>query len=70
MVILSIEEEKEVDVEEDESGSMRDPQKDLMEEWKEDSPMVMEEKLKRRDKSSAYYERSAGQTGRRVVCVE
>ena len=44
MVILSIEEE----VEEDESGSMRDPQKDLMEEWEEDSPMVMEEKLEER----------------------
>ena len=44
MVILSIEEE----VEEDESGSMRDPQKDLMEEWEEDSLMVMEEKLEER----------------------
>ena len=48
MVILSIEEEEEVEVEEDESGSMRDLHKDLMEEWEEDSPMVMEEKLEER----------------------
>ena len=48
MVILSIEEEEEVEVEEDDSASMRDPQKDLMEEWEEDSPMVMEGKLEER----------------------
>ena len=48
MVILSIEEEEEVEVEEDESGLMRDPKKDLMEEWEEDSPRVMEEKLEGR----------------------
>ena len=46
MVILSIEEE--VEVEEDNSDSMRDLQKDQMEEWEEDSPMVMEEKLEER----------------------
>ena len=45
-MILSIEEE--VEVEEGESGSMRDPQKDLMEDWEEDSPVVMEEKLEER----------------------
>ena len=41
MIIPSIEEE----VEEDENGSMRDPQKDQMEDWEEDSPMEMEERL-------------------------
>ena len=40
MVILSIEKEEEVEVEEDESGSIRDSQKDLMEEWEENSPLV------------------------------
>ena len=46
MVIPSIEEE--VEVEEDENGSMRDPQKDQMEDWEEDSPMEMEERLEER----------------------
>ena len=48
MVIPSKEEKEEVEVEEDESGSMRDPQKNQMEEWEEDSPMIMEEKLEER----------------------
>ena len=45
VVIPSIEEEEEVEVEE---GSMRDLQKDQMEEWEEDSPVEMEERLEER----------------------
>ena len=45
MVIPSIEEEEEVEVEDDENGSMRDLQKDQMEEWEDDSPVEMEERL-------------------------
>ena len=48
MVITSIEEEEEVEVEEDENGSMRDPWRDQMEDWEEDSPMEMEERLEER----------------------
>ena len=39
MVIPSIEEEEEVEVEEDGNGLMKDLQKDQMEDWEEDSPM-------------------------------
>ena len=46
MVIPSIEEE--VEVEEDENGSTKGPQRDQMEDWKEDSLMEMEERLKER----------------------
>ena len=46
MVIPSIEEE--VEVEEDGNGLMKDPQKGQMEDWKEDPPMEMEERLKER----------------------
>ena len=45
MVIPSIEEEEEVEVEEDKNGSTKGPQKDPMEDWEEDSPMEMEERL-------------------------
>ena len=45
MVIPSIEEEEEVEVEEDENGSMKGLQRDQMEDWEEDSPMEMEERL-------------------------
>ena len=48
MVIPSIEEEEEVEVEEDENGSMRDLQSDQMEDYEEDSPMEMEERLDER----------------------
>ena len=48
MVIPSIEEEEEVEVEEDENGSMKGPQRDQMEDWEEDSPMEMEERLEER----------------------
>ena len=48
MAIPSIEEEEEVEVEEGKNGSMRDPHKDQMEEWEEDSPMEMEERLEER----------------------
>ena len=41
MVTPSIEEE--VEVEEGESGSMKEQWKDQMEDWEEDSPMEMEE---------------------------
>ena len=41
-------EEEEVEVEEGENGSMKDPQKDQMEEWEEDSPMEMEGRLEER----------------------
>ena len=41
VVILSIEEEEEVEVEEDGNGLMKDPQKGQMEDWEEDSPMEM-----------------------------
>ena len=44
MVIPSLEEE----VEEDENGSMKGPQRDQMEDWEEDSPMEMEERLEER----------------------
>ena len=46
MVIPSIEEEEEV--EEDRNGLLKDPQKDQMEDWEEDSPMEMEERLEER----------------------
>ena len=46
MVIPSIKEEEEV--EEDGDGLMKDPQKDQMEDWEEDSPMEMEERLEER----------------------
>ena len=46
MVIPSIEEE--VEVEEDGNGLMKDPQKGQMEDWEEDSPMEMEERLEER----------------------
>ena len=42
MVIPSIEEEEEVEVEEDGNGSVKDPQKGQMEEWE------MEERLEER----------------------
>ena len=50
MVIPSIEEEEEeeVEVEEDGNGLMKDPQKGQMEDWEEDSPMEMEERLEER----------------------
>ena len=48
MVIPSIEEEEVVEVVEDEYGSMRDPQRDQTEEWEEDSPVDMEERLEKR----------------------
>ena len=43
MVILSIEEE--VEVEEDGNGLMTDPPKGQMEDWEEDFPMEMKERL-------------------------
>ena len=43
MVIPSIEEE--VEVEEDRNGLVKDLQKGQMEDWEEDSPMEMEERL-------------------------
>ena len=43
MVIPSIEEEEEVEVEEDGIGLMNDPQKGQMEVWKENFPVEMEE---------------------------
>ena len=46
MVIPSIEEE--VEVEEDENGSMKGPQRDQMQDWEEDSPVEMEERLEER----------------------
>ena len=46
MVIPSIEEEEEV--EEDENGSTKGPQRDQMEDWEEDLPMEMEERLEER----------------------
>ena len=48
MVIPSIEQEEEVEVEEDKNGSMREPQRDQMEDWEENSPMEMEERLEER----------------------
>ena len=48
MVIPSIEEEGEVKVEEDRNGLVKDPQKGQMEDWEEDSPVEMEEKLEER----------------------
>ena len=45
MVIPSIEEEEEVEVEEDGNGLVKDPQKGQMEDWEEDSPLEMEERL-------------------------
>ena len=47
MVIPSIKEEEEVEIEEDGNDLAKDPQKDQMEDWKEDSPMEMEESLER-----------------------
>ena len=47
-VIPSIEEEEEVEVEEDKNGSMKGPQRDQMEDWEEDSPVEMEERLEER----------------------
>ena len=46
MVIPSIEEE--VEVEEDGNGLVKDLQKGQMEDWEEDSPMEMEERLEER----------------------
>ena len=46
MVIPSIEEE--VEVEEDENGSTKGLQRDQMQDWEEDSPMEMEERLEER----------------------
>ena len=48
MVIPSIDEEEEIEVEEDENGSMKGPQRDQMEDWEEDSPVEMEERLEER----------------------
>ena len=48
MVIPSIEEKEDVEVEEDENGSMRDLQRDQMEDREEDSPVEMEERLEER----------------------
>ena len=48
MVIPSIEEEEEVEVEEDGNGLWKDPQKGQMEDWEEDFPMEMEERLEER----------------------
>ena len=50
MVIPSIEEEEEeeVEVEEDENDLMKGPQRDQMEDWEEDSPVEMEERLEER----------------------
>ena len=48
MVIPSIEEEEEVEVEEDKNDLMKDLQKGQMEDWEEDSPMEMEERLEER----------------------
>ena len=45
MVIPSIEEEVKVEVEEDENGSMKGPQRDQIKDWEEDSPVEMEERL-------------------------
>ena len=43
MVIPFIKDEEEVEVEEDENGLTKDPQRDQMEDWKEDSPVEMGE---------------------------
>ena len=48
MVIPSIKEEEEVEVEEDGNGLVKDPQKGQMEDREEDSPMEMEERLEER----------------------
>ena len=48
MVIPSIEEEEEVEVEEDGNGLVKDLQKGQMEDWEEDPPMEMEERLEER----------------------
>ena len=48
MVIPSIEEEGEVQVEEDGNGLVKDLQKGQMDDWEEDSPMEMEERLEER----------------------
>ena len=50
MVISSIEEEEEeeVEVEEDGNGLVKNPWKGQMEDWEEDSPMEMEERLEER----------------------
>ena len=48
MVIPSIEEEEDVEVEEDGNGLMKDLQTGQMEDWEEDSPMEMEERLEER----------------------
>ena len=48
MVIPLTKEEEEVDVEEDGNDLMKAPQRDQREDWKEDSPMEMEEKLEER----------------------
>ena len=44
----SIEEEEEVEVEEDGNGLLKDPQKGQMEDWEEDFPVEMEERLEER----------------------
>ena len=46
MVIPSIQEEEEV--EEDGNGLVKNPQKGQMEDWEEDSPVEMEERLEER----------------------
>ena len=48
MLIPSIKEEEEVEVEEDGNVLVKDPQKGQMENWEEDSPMEMEERLEER----------------------
>ena len=48
MVIPSIEEEEEVEVGEGEIGSVKDLWRDQMEEWEEESPIGMIEKLGRK----------------------
>ena len=48
MVIPSIKEEEEVEVGEDRNGLVKDLQKGQMEDWEEDSPMEMEERLEER----------------------
>ena len=45
MVIPSIEEEEEEEVEEDKNGLMKGLQIDQMEDWEEDFPVEMEERL-------------------------
>ena len=48
MVIPSMKEEEEVEVEEDGNGLVKDPQKGQMEDWEGDSSVKMEERLEER----------------------